>query len=199
MTEASPTPAEHSRIPLNIALWVAVVLTAVAAIFLGKTMYDQHDRAQAPVVDAGTDVGSGVVSAMGESPSVDQERIAEVLKQGALFVNAFQSFDYRRMDSDIAAVRSMGTPAFVKQYDKSTPGLKKLAAHLHSVGSSNVVWAAYEVGDADSATVLLASIGSVTNNLSKGPTARYVRTKLDLVKVDGRWLANSVEQIGAGS
>lgn len=203
VTEASPTSTpstDSGRVPLNIALWVAVVLAAVATIFLGKVIWDQHERAAAPSVDAGQQVGSGVVEAMSESSSADQERIADVLNQGTKFINAFLNVDYRKIDSDIEAVRSMGTPAFQKQYDRSVPSMKKLAERLKSVASSEVVWAAYESGDADSATVLLATQGTATNTLTHGkPTARYVRIRLDLSKVGDRWLANNVVQVGAGS
>jgi hypothetical protein len=199
VTEASSTPPDRSRIPLNIALWLAVMLAAVAAIFLGKVMYDQHDRAQAPVVDVGSDVGSGVVQAMDESPRSEQERIEQVLEQGTKFVDAFLNVDYRKIDAQIATVHSMGTAEFQKQYDKGAAGLKKFATQLQSITTSEVVWAAYESGDADSATVLLATQGTGQNKMAKTPALQLNRVRLDLTKVDGRWLANNVVMVGATS
>lgn len=200
VTEASTTPTDRSRIRLNMALWLVVVLAAVSAIFLGKTLYDDHQRAQAPVVDAGTDVGSGVVQAMDESPVVDQVRIADVIEAATKFVNAFTNIDYKTADSTIATVRSMTTGAFQTQYDKSVKGTKTLLQRLHATYRSEVVYAGYTTGDADSATVVLATQGTVSSDIThKQVEAHNNQISVSLSKSGDRWLVNNVTFIGEGS
>ncbi|GAB2988246.1 hypothetical protein [Nocardioides montaniterrae] len=204
MTEVPTTSTEpttdRSRIRLNLALWLGVLLVAGAAIFLGAKMYDQHQREQAPTVDAGSDVGSGVVQAMDESPASDQQRIADVLVASTKFVNAFTNIDYKTADSTIAAVRSMTTGAFRAQYDKSVKGTKTLLQRLHATYRSEVVYAGYTTGDADSATTVLATQGTVSSDIThKQVAAHNNQIKVDLARSGGRWLVNNVTFIGEGS
>ena len=183
-----------------MALWLGVVLTAVAAIFLGAKVYDQHQREQAPVVGAGTDVGSGVVQAMDESPAGDQKRIADVIEASTKFVNAFTNIDYKTADSTIATVRSMTTGAFQTQYDKSVKGTKTLLQRLHATYRSEVVYAGYTTGDADSASVVLATQGTVSSDIThKQVTAHNNQISVSLAKSGDRWLVNNVTFIGEGS
>lgn len=185
--EGMPEPA---RIRLNLALWLLVLLTGTAVIFLGVRMWDSRGTS-----DVGRSVGSGVVEAVAAADQTDQDRIAAVIKASTVFVNTFMNVDYRSLDSTFAAVRSLATGPFRQQFDKSVSSLRKLATRLKSVETSSVIWAGYSSGDADSATVLLATKGTNSGTSSSGKTntvARYDRIKVDLVLQDGRWLANNI-------
>ena len=67
-----------------------------------------------------------------------------------------------------------------------------------SVETAQVIWAGYSSGDKDSATVLLATQGSLSSTASKGKKlARYDRVRVDLQKVGGRWLTNNITFLAA--
>lgn len=186
--------AEPARIRLNLALWLLVLVTGTAVIVLGVRMWDAH-RSSDVGKAVGQSVGSGVVAAVPAADESDQQRIAAVLKASTVFVNTFMNVDYRTMDSTFAAVRSLATGPFRTQFDKSVPSLRTLATRLHSVETASVIWAGYSSGDADSATVMLASKGTNSGTSSSGKTntvARYDRVRVDLVLVDGRWLTNNI-------
>lgn len=189
--------AAASRIRLNVVLWLLVLLTGTAVIVLGAKMVSTHDTSPG----VGDSVGSGIVSAVPAAPEADQQRIADVLKASTVFVNTFMNVDYRTMNSTFAAVKSLATGPFRSQFDKSVPSLRKLATRLHSVETATVIWAGYSSGDADSATVLLASKGTNTGtNAATGKpntVARYDRIRVDLQLVDGRWLANNITFVQA--
>ncbi|WP_460845051.1 hypothetical protein [Nocardioides ultimimeridianus] len=188
--------AAAARIRLNLALWLLVLLTGTAVIVLGAKMWSNHDASPG----VGDSVGSGIVSAVPAAPAAEQQRIAAVLKASTVFVNTFMNVDYRTMDSTFAAVKSLATGPFRKQFDKSVPSLRKLATRLHSVETATVIWAGYSSGDADSATVLLASKGTNTGDSADGKSrtvARYDRIRVDLQLVGGRWLANNITFVQA--
>ena len=201
---------DSSRTKLNISLWVAVLVAAAVVIYLGSQMWDQHaddgggvlhrvgrtlvDSRSAPAVELGDDVGKGVVARLPESSDADQERLASILETGSKLVTAFLNIEWKHPETSFDAVRSMATGAFKKQYDKSTKSLATLAKRVHSVEKGEVVWAGYVGGDKNSATMVLATSGTVTSNVTKHqPQARFYRIQLDLTKVGSSWLVNNLQ------
>lgn len=202
--------ADGARTRLNIVLWVIALLCAIAVIVLAATMWSKHssdeggfgtrlghtlvDKRAAPVVDFGKDVGKGVVTAQPASQPGDQQRIADVVETSAKMVDAFVNIDWRRTDSQFATVRSMATGDFQKQYDKSTKSIAKLSQRVHSVETGEVVWAAYVAGDAKTADTIVAVNGTVSSTLTKNEAVtKNLRLKVDLKKIDGRWLVDNVQ------
>jgi Mce-associated membrane protein len=210
-----PVLSESSRIRLNLGLWLLVLVTGTAVIVLGVKMWDSHAdegvgfftrightatfKWNSDAAGVGESVGSGVVAAVPAAQTSDQQRIAAVLVASTKFVNTFMNVDYKTMDSTFAAVRSMATGPFRSQFDKSVPSLRKLATRLHSVETATVIWAGYSSGDADSATVLLASRGT-NSGLVAGKVstvARYDRIRVDLQLVGSSWMTNNITFVAA--
>ena len=213
-----------SRVRFNVTLYVLTVLCLCAVLLLGwvtwRAIADDDDIApdgvwdqtvaflsdrQPPVAEsrAGEKIGDRTVTALAQAPQEDQEARAEVIDAATKMANAFLNISYQNVDSTFEAVRSMATGDFEKQYDQSTDGLAKATKRAHSVQKSEVVWAGIDQFDGDSATVLIATTGTVANDMSEGkPTARNYRLQLGLAYEDGRWLTRElqfIETIGEGS
>jgi hypothetical protein len=210
-----PVSEKRSRVRLNVALYVAVVLCLCAVALIGfvtlRQVGDQSDVApdgfldragaflsdrQPPVSDsrAGEQVGDRTITALAEAPRSDQEQRAVVIEAATKMANAFLNISYKSVESTFAAVRSMATGDFEKQYDQSTDGLAKLTKRAHSVQKSEVVWAGIDQIDDDSATVLVATNGTVINDTTHGkPVTRNYRLQLGMTLEDGKWLTRDVQ------
>jgi Mce-associated membrane protein len=209
-SDGSETPTDdRTRIRLNIGLWIVLLVVATCVVVggtemwskhaddggsvwsrIGRTLVDKHE----PAADLGQDVGKGVVTALPGMPDNDQRRIADVIEASTKMVTAFLNVSWKNTDGSFAEVRSMSTGDFRKQYDKSTKSLDTLAKRVHSTETGEVDWAGYVAGDQDSATVILATSGTVSSKVTKyQPQARLYRIQLDLQKVGDRWLVNNLQ------
>ncbi|GAB3860221.1 hypothetical protein GCM10028801_22640 [Nocardioides maradonensis] len=210
MTDAFGSQVNSDRTRLNIGLWLAALVAAAVVLFLGSQMWHLHsgdggtvlDRAGNTLIDKhdqaaaglGADVGAGVVTSVPEAPSGDQQRLADILTAGTRMVTSFLNVDWKNPDASFAAVRAASTGAFRTQYDKSTAAIAKLARRMHSTERGEVIWAGYVAGDADSATVIAVTSGTVASKATKyQPHARFYRIQLDLQKVGQDWLVNNLQ------
>lgn len=196
-----PTPdEERSRVRLNIGLYAATVLlgcVAVFLLFLHVTSDDVDDAAVAP--GAGEDVGRGVVQPVKEADDAQQERVAAQLAAASDMVTSFVNFDYRDADATIAGVKERSTGTFLEQYEKGAADLKKLATEAQSTMVARVVWAGLVAGDKDSATVIVATSGEVTNKTTDfKEEARNYRIQVELVLEDGAWLTSDLQYVELG-
>ncbi|MFC5731311.1 MULTISPECIES: hypothetical protein [Nocardioides] len=191
-----------SRVRLNIALYAATVLCACAAILLGVLMWDASgDRVQGTEValGAGEDVGRGTVQAVPLASEEEQKRVAAQIEAASKMVNAFVNFRYDDADATIEAVKSMSTGTFLQQYTKGAADLKKIATRAKSEMVAGVVWAGLVAGDEDSATVIVATSGTVKNETTKfEEEARNYRIQVELVLEDGRWLTRDLQYVMLG-
>ena len=74
------------------------------------------------------------------------------------------------------------TGDFAKQYAKSTEGVIEILEQNKSVMDGEVLWAGVVDPDQDSATVIVATTGTVANTQTGNkPVARNFRLKLELV------------------
>lgn len=193
---------ERSRVRLNVALYAATVLFACLTVLLGVLLWDARDE-RASGVDivpgAGKDVGPGVVQAVALADDEDQERVAAQLDAATRMVGAFVNFDHKDPDKTIEAVRDLSTGVFREQYDKGAADLEKLATEAQSTMVARVVWAGLVAGDDDSATVIVATNGTVTNKTTEfEEEARNYRIQVELVLEDGRWLTRDLQYVELG-
>ena len=191
-----------NRVRLNIALYAATVLCACAAILLTILMLNaSDDRVDGTEVapGAGEDVGRGTVEAVSLASEEEQKRVAAQLDAASKMVNAFVNFDYQDADATIEAVKSMSTGPFLEQYSKGAADLEKIATEAKSEMVASVVWAGLVAGDADSATVIVATSGTVKNKTTKfEEEARNYRIQVELVLEDGRWLTRDLQYVALG-
>lgn len=196
------TTEDQSRVRVNVALYAATVLFACLALLLGLLMWNARDESVGGVdvvPGAGQDVGRGIVQAVPLADDADQERVAAQLEAASRMVNAFVNLDYKAPERTIEGVRAMATGDFLKQYDKGASGLKKLSAEAQSTMTAQVVWTGLVAGDEDSATVIVATTGSVTNKTTEfKKEARNYRLQLELVRKDDRWLTADLQFVELG-
>lgn len=204
----------RSRSRLNIALYALVILCTVAVCFVfrwpmwnahedkgGDTsgsglervadvLLDRHSDAASSLV--GTDVGPGLVQAVRPASDADQAKWAAILASATSMANAFLNVDYRSLDDTKQAVLEQATGAFKEQYQKSFDALSKLTERAQSIQKGEVVWAGLSSVDDDSATVFVATNGTVVNNTVEEPQSRNYRLQLELALVDGQWLTRNL-------
>lgn len=165
------------------ALVVAAALLALAAVVLGVLVVRQA------LDDPGTaDVPS----------AAEQDRYGEVKRAAEATARALVNIDYRDPQASIDAVAATSTGTFLDQYQASSTSLVDLVTSYRSVLEGEVVVSAVDDLDEDSATVLVATEGTVSNAQTGDDTtaARNFRLYLTLVRQDGTWLTNDLEFAG---
>ena len=169
-----PVTRARGRTGLNIALYVLALALGCACVFGGVLVW-QHRSDQ-------------------QQAQAEQERYGDVLAAARAEVEAFINIDYRDAQQSIDAVAAGATGDFQKQYDSSTKGVVKLLEREKSVMDGTVLWSGVVDVDGDTATVLAATTGTVSNVSTKNEkVARYFRLKLDLVKVGDTWKTKNLE------
>jgi Mce-associated membrane protein len=162
---------------LNIGLYVLALLLACACVFGGVLVYQEHQS-------RGRD-------------AAEQERYGDVLNAARAEVEAFINIDYQDAQQSIDAVAAGATGEFAQQYDSSSKSVVQVLRRNKSVMDGSVLWAGVVDVDADSATVIAATTGTVSNvSTDNKPVARYFRLKLDLQRVDGAWRTSNLEFVG---
>ncbi len=191
-----PSSSEDSRVGLNITLWIVVIVCGALAI-TGLWWNVNEEREDSPVSSssrAGDKIGDTRIKAMPLADESEQERTAAVIDAASKMSNAFLNLDYENVDASAEAVLSLATGAFLTQYQESTEGLKKVATRAKSVQTGEVLWAGVVAVDDDSATVIVASSGTVSNKTTKFEAVpRSYRLQLDLTVVDGQWLTRDLQ------
>lgn len=168
---------DSARARLPVALVALAVLLLVACVVGGYAAYREHDNRAAA--------------------NAEQERYGEVLEAARQTATAFVNIDYRDPQASFDAVAAGATGEFLEQYEGSTESLVELLTTNESVMTGDVRAAAVTGIDADSATVIVATNGSVSNVSSdEEQTARDFRLRLDLLLVDDVWRTNNLEFVG---
>ena len=162
---------------LHIGLYALALLLGCAAVFGGVLVQQEHqDRQRA---------------------STDQERYGDVLAAARKEIEAFVNIDYTDAQESIDAVAAGATGDFAKQYDTSTKDVAKTLTRARSVMEGKVLWAGIVDSDKDSASVIVATSGTVANaSTANKPVARQFRIKVDLVDEGGEWKTSNVEFVG---
>src|SRR6478609_6095203 len=128
---------------LNVGLYLLALLLACGVVF-GAVLVKQErdDRARA-------------VS--------EQERYGDVLASARKEIEAFVNIDYNDAQKSIDSVAAGATGDFAKQYDTSTKDVVQILTRAKSVMDGKVLWAGVVDADNDSATVIVATTGTVSN------------------------------------
>ena len=169
VTDAKPMTDRSIRL-----LTQAVVLVAVLAVIGGVFAFREHQTR------SGDDVAG--------------ERYGDVQQAAAAEATALLNIDYRDPQKTIDAVKAGATDEFAKEFDSAQGGLVQLTAQAKSVMTGEVLWTGVVDADPDSATVIVATTGTVTNTQTGNAAAsRNFRIKVNLVKQDGRWLTSALD------
>jgi Mce-associated membrane protein len=169
----SPRGTAPGRLTLIVLGVVTLLLAAVCVVGGVLAVREHQDR---------------------QSAADDQARYGDVLDSARTEVLAMINFDYKSAEESMAAVAAGATGDFAKQYDAKTPGVLETFKKARSVMEGKVVWAGVEDLEADSATVIIATTGTVSNaNSGDQPVARSFRIKVSLVREDGDWKTADLE------
>lgn len=175
-----------TRVRLNVLLYV-VVMVAAALLVVALVRFLQHDS-PSPSLPA-----EGVVE-LDAAPAADQERYADILDSATKEATAFVNIRYDDAQASIDAVMAGATGDFRDQYAKSTDSVIKVLQDNRSIMTGKVLWTGVVAQDPDSATVIVATSGTVQNKQTQNKSvARYFRLQLQLVSENGRWLTNDLQ------
>ena len=192
---AEPPTSEGSRASLNVTLWIVVILTGALALTGAFWILTNDDPASASSSSrAGEELGDARIEALPAADDAEQERTAAVIDAATKMSNAFLNLDYRDVDASTEAVLSLATGQFRVQYQQSSEGLAKVATRAKSVQTGEVVWSGVVASDDDSATVIVASSGTVSNKTTEFKAVpRNYRLQLDLAFEDEQWLTRDLQ------
>ena len=191
-----PPTGDGSRVGLNVTLWVVVVLCGALALTGAWWLVANDDEATAATSSsrAGDTIDDTRIKALPLADEAEQERNAAVIDAATKMANAFLNLDYEDVEASTEAVKALATGPFLSQYEQSTKSLQKIAKRAQSVQTGEVVWAGVVAVDEDSATVIVASSGSVSNKTTDFKAVpRNYRVQVDLVREDDAWLTRDLQ------
>jgi Mce-associated membrane protein len=174
------------RVVLNVSLYVVVmVAAALLVVATVRVLDDDPGPTSLPV--------KGEV-ALDQAPSAEQQRYADVLDSASKEATAFVNISYTDAQTAIDAVMAGATGDFKDQYAQATDALVKLLTDNKSIRTGEVLWAGVVAQDPDSATVILATTGTVKNNQTGDePKAENYRIQMQLVSEKGKWLTSDLQ------
>ena len=174
------------RVRVNALLYVVVMVAAALVVVAAvRALGDDPAPTSLPV--------KGVVE-LDEASGTEQQRYADVLASASKEATAFVNIRYDDAQASIDAVMAGATGDFRDQYATSTDGVIQVLQENKSVMSGEVLWSGVVAQDPDSATVIVATSGTVQNKQTGDkPVARYFRLQLQLVSEKGRWLTSDLQ------
>ena len=129
-----------------------------------------------------------------EASATEQQRNTDILAAASKEATAFVNIRYDTAQESIDAVMAGATGDFRDQYSQATDALIKLLQDNKSIRTGEVIWAGVVAQDPDSATVILATTGTVQNNQTgDNPKAANYRIQMDLVSEKGTWLTSDLQ------
>ena len=144
--------------------------------------------------DGPTDLPVRGVVKLDESAADEQDRYVEIMDSATAEATAFVNIRYDDAQASIDEVMAGATGAFRDQYAKSTEGVIQVLTDNKSVMTGEVLWTGVVAQDQDSATVIVATSGTVQNvQTDNKPVARNFRLQLELVSEKGRWLTSDLQ------
>ena len=98
-------------------------------------------------------------------------------------------------EGDYLGISRSGIEVVAPTIDEATTGLlAKLLTDNKSVRTGEVLWTGVVAQDPDSATVIIATTGTVANNQTGNqPKAENYRLQLQLVLEKGKWLTSDLQ------
>lgn len=181
--------ADLRRVRANVLLYVVTMAVAAFVVVLAVLLWRE-------LGDDGTPTAlpqAGVVS-LDEAPDEEQERFADVIDSATTEATAFVNIRYDDAQASIEAVMAGATGEFREQYEKSTEDVIKILEENRSVMEGKVLWTGVVAIDPDSATVVVATTGTVANiQTDNKPVARNFRLQMELVLEEGKWLTRDLQ------
>ena len=153
---------------LSWVLPALAVVLLVLSLVLGGLLYRQHNK--------------------------DSARNAAVTAAKQVLINAY-TVDYRTVSTDYQRFIN-GTSGNLRS--ELTGGKSKFISTVtstHTHETAQILTAGIVRSDSNSATVAIALNSPLTTTTIKQPQDRAFRTEVDVVRVDGKWLATRLAQV----
>jgi Mce-associated membrane protein len=175
-----------NRVFLNVSLYVVVMVAAALLVVAAVRVLDD---------DSGpTSLPVKGVAELDEASATEQQRYTDILAAASKEATAFVNIRYDTAQESIDAVMVGATGDFRDQYAQATDALITLLQDNKSIRTGEVIWAGVVAQDPDSATVILATTGTVQNNQTgANPKAENYRIQMDLVSEKGKWLTSDLQ------
>jgi Mce-associated membrane protein len=171
----------HVNLLLYVVVMVAAALCVVAAV---RLLQD----------DSSTVLPKAGQVQLAQSSTTVQQRYADVIASASKEATAFVNIRYDKAQNSIDDVMAGATGDFREQYSKSTDGVIDVLTQNKSIMTGEVLWSGVVAQDPDSATVIIATSGTVQNTQTGDkPVARYFRLQLQLVSEKGKWLTSDLQ------
>jgi len=171
----------HVNLALYVVVMVAAALTVVATVRLVQD-------------DSSTELPQAGAVQLAESSETVQERYADVIASASQEATAFVNIRYDDAQGSIDKVMAGATGEFRDQYAKSTDSVIEVLEQNKSIMTGKVLWSGVVAQDPDSATVIIATEGTVQNTQTGDePVARFFRLQLQLVSEKGKWLTSDLQ------
>lgn len=171
------TPTKVGLFHLNAALYLLAMVMACVCVVGGVMSWQRHqERAD---------------------ERVERERYGDVLTAARAEAEAFVNIDHRSAKESIDRVAEGATGDFAKQYRSESSSVVELVKENESVMTGKILWAGVVDVDQDSATVLVATSGTVANvQTDNRATVRHFRLQLELLRVKDKWLTSDLQFVG---
>ncbi|HET7522970.1 MAG TPA: hypothetical protein VFJ79_02385 [Acidimicrobiales bacterium] len=131
-----------------------------------------------------------------EEPSNTSQRIS-VLNAAATYGAELSTYNYKNLDgpgSPWALVEANATPAFRKDFAKTSGDLTKLLHQYNATAVGHVIDAGLQTLTSSRAVVLLFIDQDVTNTVQKpNKTVQPLRVLITLVRQNGKWLIDNLQ------
>jgi Mce-associated membrane protein len=128
---------------------------------------------------------------------VREQRYGDVLAAANAEVTAFVNLRYDQASRGIDAVAAGATGDFRAHYVKSARHVVRVLRRHRSAMTGQVVWSGVVSVAPDSATVIAATTGTVSNTSTHGQQApRHFRLRVSLLRENGRWLTSDIQFVG---
>jgi Mce-associated membrane protein len=135
------------------------------------------------------------VVALGRQDSRNDARIA-AMKAARQTAVDFTTYKYDTWDADAQRVLDGATGPFKQEFTDTAAGLKEVVVSSKATSEGEVLDAAVESIDVDSAQVLVVCDAVVKNTASQNGTRRHYRMKLEMVREGDRWKVADLEAVG---
>ena len=170
---------------VDLVLYVVVLATAALAVVAAVRLVQDDGPTELPK--------AGEVQLKLSSRTV-QERYADVIASASKEATAFVNIRYDDAQGSIDKVMAGATGEFRDQYAKSTDSVIEVLEQNKSIMTGEVLWSGVVAQDPDSATVIIATSGTVQNKQTGDePVARFFRLQLQLVSEKGKWLTSDLQ------
>jgi Mce-associated membrane protein len=159
-----------------VALWVLVAVLVLACVVGGVQAAHARDSR--------------------ERSETQQERYAATVAAAEDVATAFVNVRYDTADRDLGRIADLATGPLREKYVGAVDRFVAALRRERTVTAGSVVWAGVVRVDARSATVLVATSGTRADRDTDGkPQPRDLRLRLELVLVDGAWLASDIREV----